>query len=162
MRTRVVWVVLTAVIAAGCGGGGEAPAGPPFQTDRSVRMLMANMLDPAADLLWDAVGTVVDENGEDYWEPETEEDWLQVRLGAVALAESANLLIMDGRARDEDQWVELSQAMADAAMEAFAAAEAEDPQLVFDLGETVYQTCNNCHSVYWVDDADRGRAIGSD
>ncbi len=163
MRTRVVWVVLIAVIAVGCGGGGgEAPSGPPFRTETNVRMLMANMLDPAADLLWDAVGTIVDENGEDYWEPETEEEWLQVRLGAMALAESANLLIMEGRARDQEQWVELSQAMADAAMEAFAAAEAEDPQLVFDLGETVYQTCNNCHSVYWVDDADRGRAIGSD
>ena len=87
---------------------------------------------------------------------------MQVRLGAIALAEAANLLIMEGRARDQGQWVELSQAMADAAMEAFAAAEAEDPQLVFDLGESVYETCNNCHSVYWVDDADRGRAIGSD
>ena len=161
MRTRVVCVVLTAVIAVGCGGT-EAPAGPPFSTDRSVQMLMANMLDPAADLLWDAVGTVVDENGENHWQPETEEDWLQVRLGAIALAEAANLLIMEGRARDQGQWVELSQAMADAAMEAFAAAEAEDPQLGFDLGESVYETCNNCHSVYWVDDADRGRAIGSD
>ena len=161
MRTRVVCVVLTAVTAVGCGGT-EAPAGPPFSTDRSVQMLMANMLDPAADLLWDAVGTVVDENGENHWQPETEEDWLQVRLGAIALAEAANLLIMEGRARDQGQWVELSQAMADAAMEAFAAAEAEDPQLVFDLGESVYETCNNCHSVYWVDDADRGRAIGSD
>ena len=42
---------------------------------------------------------------------------------------------------------------------AFAAAEAEDSQRVFDLGEVVYQTCNNCHSIYWVDDQDRGRAI---
>ena len=82
-----------------------------------------------------------------------------MRLGAVALAESANLLMMEDRARDQDQWIRLSEDLADAAMLAFAVAEAEDSQRVFDLGEVVYQTCNNCHSIYWVDDQDRGRAI---
>jgi cytochrome c5 len=53
----------------------------------------------------------------------------------------------------------MSEAMADAAMVAFAAAEAEDADLIFDLGETVYNTCNACHGLYWVDDADRGRAV---
>ncbi len=157
MRTRTAIVAAAALLAGSCGG--EPPAGPPFRTDNTVQMLMANMLDPAADLLWDAVGTILDENGETYWEPETEEDWLQVKLGAVALAEAANLLIMENRARDQDQWVSLSQDMADAAMLAFDAAAAEDPERIFDLGEVVYETCNNCHTLYWVDDADRGRAI---
>ena len=157
MRTRTAIVAAAVVLAGSCGG--EPPAGPPFRTDNTVQMLMANMLDPAADLLWDAVGTILDENGETYWEPETEEDWLQVKLGAVALAEAANLLIMEGRARDQDQWISMSQAMADAAMLAFDAAAAEDPERIFDLGEVVYETCNNCHTLYWVDDADRGRAI---
>ncbi len=155
-----LWRALTVVaLVTGVSCGGEAPSGPPFRTEMTVQMLMANMLDPAADLLWDAVGTVVEEAGETYWEPETEEEWLQVRLGAVALAESANLLMMEDRARDQDQWIRLSEDLADAAMLAFAAAEAEDSQRVFDLGEVVYQTCNNCHSIYWVDDQDRGRAI---
>jgi hypothetical protein len=150
-------VVVAALMAGSCAE--EAPAGPPFRTDTSVRMLMANMVDPAADLLWDAVGTVIDETGETRWEPETEEDWLQVRLGAMAIAETANLLMMDGRARDQEQWIEMSQGMADAAMLAFAAAEAEDAEEIFDLGETVYNSCNTCHGVYWIDDADRGRAV---
>ena len=136
MRTRTAIVAAAALLAASCGG--EPPAGPPFRTDNNVSVLMANMLDPAADLLWDAVGTVLDETGETYWEPETEEDWLQVKLGAMALAESANLLMMENRARDQDQWIRMSEAMADAAMLAFEAAEAEDPQRIFDLGEVVY------------------------
>lgn len=156
MRTKIATVAAAALLAGSCGG---APAAPPFRTDNTVRVLMANMLDPAADLLWDAVGTVLDETGETYWEPETEEDWLQVKLGAMALAESANLLMMENRARDQDQWIRLSAAMADAAMLAFEAAEAQDPQRIFDLGEVVYETCNNCHSLYWVDDLDRGRAV---
>lgn len=157
MRTRLGLLVAAALAAASCTA--EAPAGPPFRTDTSVRLLMANMVDPAADLLWGAVGTVLDETGETYWEPETEEDWLQVRLGAMAIAETANLLMMDGRARDQDQWITMSQGMADAAMQAFAAAEAEDADLIFDLGETVYNSCNACHALYWIDDTDRGRAV---
>ena len=99
---------------------------------------------------------MLDESGETYWEPETEEDWLQVKLGAMALAESANLLMMENRARDQDQWIRMSEAMADAAMLAFEAAEARDADRIFDLGEVVYETCNNCHTLYWVDDLDRG------
>ena len=45
------------------------------------------------------------------------------------------------------------------AMLAFSAAEAEDAEEIFDLGETVYNSCNACHGVYWIDDADRGRAV---
>ena len=157
MRTKIGVVMVAAVCAASCGA--DAPAGPPFRTETNVQMLMANMLDPAADLLWDAVGTVIDATGETHWEPETEEEWLAVKLGAMALAESANLLMMETRARDQTQWIRLSESMYDAAMEMFAAAEARDAQQVFDLGETVYNTCNNCHGLYWVDDSDRGRAI---
>ena len=158
MRTRLGMVVVLGLLVAGCAGE-EAPPGPPYRTDNSVQALMANILDPAADLLWDAVGTVIEADGETSWEPETDEDWLQVRLGAMALAESANLLMMETRARDQDQWIQMADAMHDAAMEAFAAAEARDAQQIFELGEVVYQTCNNCHSLYWVDDADRGRAL---
>ncbi len=159
MRTSIGVVVAAALCAASCGT--EAPEGPPFRTATSVRMLMGNMVDPAADLLWNAVGTVIDETGENHWEPETEEDWLQVRLAAMTIAESANLLMMDNRARDQEQWIQLSEGMADAGMLAFQAAEAEDAEGIFDLGETVYDSCNACHGLYWVDDADQGRAVES-
>ena len=166
MQTRIAIVAVAALIAGACGE--EPPAGPPFRTETSVSMLMAHVLDPAADLLWDAVGTVIDENGETSWEPVSEDErtgpkpsWLQVRLGTMALAESANLLMMEGRARDQDQWIRLSEELGDAAMLAFEAAEAEDADRIFDLGEVVYNTCNNCHALYWVDDADRGRAVES-
>ena len=121
----------------------------------------ANMADPAADLVWDAVGTIVDVNGENHWEPETEEDWIAVRYGAMSMIEAGNLLMMETRARDQDQWIRLSEAMMDAGTLMFQAAEAEDADRVFALGEEVYATCNNCHMLYWVGDADRGRAIES-
>ena len=44
--------------------------------------------------LWDA-------DGEHYWEPETEEDWIAVRASAMTLIESGNLLMMGDRPRDQ-------------------------------------------------------------
>ena len=157
MLRKIGLMVSVALMVASCAA--DAPTGPPFRTDATVRMLMAHMVDPAADLVWDAVGTIIDNSGENHWEPETEEDWIAVRYGAMSIIEAGNLLMMDTRARDQAQWIQMSEAMMDAGMLMFQAAESEDPDLVFALGEDVYNSCNNCHSVYWVDDADRGRAI---
>ena len=157
MRTKIGLIVAAASLAASCAA--DAPTGPPFRNDATVAMLMANLVDPAADLVWDAVGTVIDADGENHWEPETEEDWISVRYGAMSIMEAGNLLMVESRARDQDQWIRFSEGMMDAAQLMFDAAEAEDAEEVFALGETVYNSCNNCHQLYWVDDADRGRAI---
>ena len=157
MRTRIGVSVALAMMVASCAA--DAPTGPPFRNDATVGMLMANLIDPAADLVWDAVGTIIDADGENHWEPETEEDWISVRYGAMSIMEGGNLLMFESRARDQDQWIRLSEGMMDAAMLMFQAAEAEDAELVFALGEEVYNACNNCHQLYWVDDAARGRAI---
>ena len=157
MRTRIGVSVALAMMVASCAA--DAPTGPPFRNDATVGMLMANLIDPAADLVWDAVGTIIDADGENHWEPETEEDWISVRYGAMSIMEGGNLLMVDSRARDQDQWIRLSEGMMDAGMLMFQAAEAEDAELVYALGEDVYNSCNNCHQLYWVDDAARGRAI---
>ena len=159
MRMKIGLIVAAATMMASCAA--DAPTGPPFRTDATVQMLMANLVDPAADLVWDAVGTIIDVNGENHWEPETEEDWISVRYGAMSIIEAGNLLMMDTRARDQEQWIRMLEAMTDAAMLVFQAAEDEDADRVFALGEDVYISCNNCHQLYWIDDADRGRAIES-
>lgn len=115
------------------------------------------MVDPAADLVWDAVGTVITEEGVDHWEPTTDEDWLAVQLGAMAISEAGNLLMMAPRARDQDAWMRLSQGMVEAGREVLAAADARDAEAVFDLGERVYNACDRCHNLYWVGDEARGR-----
>ena len=157
MRRKIGLLIVASTMVAACAE--EAPSGPPFRTNATVGMLMANMVDPAADLVWDAVGTIIDGDGEHHWEPETEEDWISVRYGAMTIIEAGNLLMMDSRARDQDQWIRLTEGMMDAGAIMFEAAEARDADRVFDLGETVYNSCNRCHMLYWVDDADRGRAV---
>lgn len=157
MRTTCGFLLAGALSLTGCAA--EEPAGPPLDMRHTTRDLMAGMIDASADALWDAVGTIWDENGENHWEPETEEDWLAVTGAAMTLIESGNLLMLGNRARDTDQWLTFSQGMIDAAAVALEAARAQDPQAVFDSGEVVYNACNDCHNIYWVGDEQRGRTI---
>ena len=157
MRTTCGLLLTGALLITGCAP--EAPAGPPLDMRHTTRDLMAGMIDASADALWDAVGTIWDENGETHWEPETEEDWLAVTGAAMTLIESGNLLMLGNRPRDDEQWMVFSQEMIDAAAVALEAARAQDPEAIFDSGEVVYNSCNNCHNIYWVGDEQRGRTI---
>ena len=158
MRIIAGYVVIATLLVTGCGAP-EPPPGPPLDLRHDTRDLMAGMIDASADALWDAVGTILDEEGETYWEPETEEDWLAVTGAAMTLMESGNLLMLGTRKRDDEAWIQYSQEMIDASAIALDAAQRRDPQAVFDSGEIVYTACNNCHNLYWVGDAQRGREI---
>jgi len=154
MRKFLTPVAAGALLAAGCGSG---PGGPPLRPVADVGQLMRMILDPAADAVWDAKGTIITEEGTEEWEPETDEEWAVVTNGAMTIAEGANLLMIGDRAQDQEGWMRLSQNMADAALLVHEAAEARDAEKVFDLGETLYRSCDRCHNLYWVGDEDRGR-----
>ncbi len=154
MRKYLIFLPLLLVFTLGC----EAEdSGPPLSPIANVSELMAMILDPAADAVWDSGGTVITEEGTDEWRPETDEDWAEVLNASMTLAESANLLMIGERARDQEGWMQLSQNMSDAAMMVHEAALERDAELVFELGETLYLTCDRCHNLYWVGDEDRGR-----
>jgi hypothetical protein len=118
---------------------------------------MVSIVDPAADVLWDSVGTIISEEGVEEWSPKTDEDWAAVRNSAVVIMESGNLLMIGSRARDKGAWMELSRGLVEAGAEALRAAESKDPDAVFAVGESVYLACDRCHALYWIDDEDRGR-----
>ena len=151
---RAVFVLLFAMATTGCATESEQV---PFRPVADVQELMAHMIDPAADAVWDAVGIVLTADGVDEWRPETDEDWAVVMNGAVTITESANLLMMGPRARDQDTWMRMAQGMVDAGLLAVEAAEARDADAIFALGEDIYNACDRCHNLYWVGDEDRGR-----
>lgn len=113
-----------------------------------VQELMAHMVEPAADVYWDAVGVVVDYEGEHPMRPETDEEWVAVSNAAFTLAESANLMMLDGRALDHGTWMTLSQQFREVSIRALEAAEARNLDAIFDMGAEVYYSCTNCHAQY--------------
>lgn len=126
------------------------PAPPPFAAVADMRQLMASVVEPAAELYWDAVGSVDDSSGTTAIFPRTPEAWDIVRNSAYVVAESGNLLMMAPRAVDQGEWMTLSRAMLDAGQRAITAAEARDTSAVFNVGAELYETCTNCHARYAV------------
>lgn len=125
-----------------------APPPPPYRPVADVKTLMANVMEPSADLYWDAVGIIIDAEGEHQIEPQTVEEWDATRNAAYVVAESGNLLMMPSRAKDGGEWMQASQQLIEAAQKAIRASEARDKNAVFDAGAEMYDACTNCHTKY--------------
>jgi hypothetical protein len=124
------------------------PAAPPFDTAVNVKELMDWIVDPSVDVIWDSVGTIYTEAGTKELAPRTDEQWDAVRNSAAIVAESGNLLMMDGRARDRGPWMSFARALTDAANGARKAAEARNIDALFTAGEDLYRVCSACHQRY--------------
>jgi len=122
---------------------------PTFKPVASVKQLMQATIDPAADVLFEAVGTIISSSGVEEIAPKNEEEWATVRYNALTLAESGNLLMIGARARDQGDWIKMSQALVDVGVVALKAAEAKNPEALFEAGGEVYAVCTECHSRYW-------------
>jgi hypothetical protein len=146
-RARRVALPLALALAVACDKA-PAPSPPPFQPGATVQQVMAEVLEPAADTYWDAVGSVSDKDGTHEMAPRNDEEWAAVRRAGTVIMESGNLLMMPGRARDNDKWMALAKELVTAGRKARDAAAAKDTKLVFDAGAEVYQACTNCHGVY--------------
>jgi hypothetical protein len=110
--------------------------------------LMAGVVEPAAEVYWDAVGVIVDSAGEHQLAPQTEEDWLAVRSAAYTVAEAGNLLMMPERALDQGPWMAMSQSLVEIGQRALEAADSRNLDAVFDMGAEMYYVCTNCHGAY--------------
>ena len=114
----------------------------------SVRQIMNGIVGPAATVVFGAVGTTVSSTGTEEKMPRTEQEWEAVGNSAAALIESGNLMLMNGRAVDNGEWLKQSQALIDTATVALKAIEAKNAEQLFDSGEGIYASCDDCHRTY--------------
>jgi hypothetical protein len=123
----------------------DAPALTPVA---SVKQIMNGIVQPAANVVFGSVGTIISAAGIVEKAPKTDEEWAAVGSSAVALVESANLLVIGDRAVDREDWVKMSRALAEAGMEALKATEAKSTDGVLSAGAAVNESCDNCHRKY--------------
>ena len=109
-----------------------------FQPVGTMSQLMIDIIYPASDALF-----YIERNP-----PKTDADWAPIRENALMVAESGNLLLMDGRARDQDRWVKDAKLMIDAGTLAYKAAQKKDMQAILDLSEQLTNSCIACHRAY--------------
>jgi hypothetical protein len=153
---RISVFAAVAVMAALCACESKAPApvepavssGPEYLQVADIKQLMNWILDPSSDVIWGAVGTIVTEEGQKELAPETDEQWTAIRDAAAMVAESGNLLLLPGRARDQGDWAKHAHDLTKAAQAAIAAAEAKDTESLFTAGGDIYLVCTACHQQY--------------
>ena len=121
---------------------------PPFDTSISVKDLMANVVDPTADEVWGAVGTVMTKEGTFERAPQTDEEWDHVKRSAIAILEVGNLLMLPARSGGNDEWNQRALDLIKETKRVIQAAEKHDKQGVFDTGADMYEACVNCHKKF--------------
>jgi cytochrome c556 len=81
-------------------------------------------------------------------EKKTEKDWFDLRQNALTLAESANVLMAENRARDKDRWMRDAVLLREVGRKAYAAAKAKDLPALEALNDELYEACQSCHEHY--------------
>jgi hypothetical protein len=82
--------------------------------------------------------------------PTTEAEWGELQARTLTLAESANLLMMPGRARDQGRWMDDAKLMLDAGQAAYRAARAKNVEALVEVNDALYRSCVQCHQHYRV------------
>ena len=173
-------VLLVACFTVSCSGSKEettAPASdaaPTYENVATIRDIMSTMIDPAADYVWESVGTEVSAAGIVEKFPKNPEEWKEERKHALILVEAANLLMMPGRvvarpgeksanpgielspeeievliAKDRTRFLKLARELQIVAIEQLKAAENKDVPGLMRTGGEIEPACENCHKVYW-------------
>lgn len=126
----------------------DGSTGPAFNTALSVQEVMALVLEPASDILWDSGGWILDASGYEELYPTTDEGWDYVRAQAAVVVESGNMLALPGRAEDGDAWMIYSEGLSSAGILAMEAAATQNEEDFFQAGAQLYSVCTACHQAY--------------
>jgi cytochrome c' len=133
---KCLWIAVCILLAT-CSFG-QTPSGS-FAPAATMKQLMLDLIHPASnDILF-----LIYRGG-----PKDENEWAAVRRNALTLAESGNLLMMPGRARDQGDWAKDVKALVDAGNLAYKAAEAKDAQALAAVAGGLDASCTNCHKEY--------------
>jgi hypothetical protein len=111
---------------------------PPTRNVGSMSDLMVKIIYPASDALFYIESRT----------PATDAEWTTLEGQALMVAESANLLMMPGRARDQKQWMADAKLMLDAGAAAVKAAKTKNVEAISALSDQLMESCTSCHRHY--------------
>ena len=138
------------------------PANPAQEVRADLNQLMRGVLYPAANVVFSAqadnpaeVKPIPGNDPSMSTDPLTSTfgGWQAIENAALALAESANLLLIPGRncsngapvPMKDPAWATFVQQVRDAGMMAYKAAQAKDQEKMIELSEKLSAACAGCH-----------------
>jgi hypothetical protein len=128
-------LAIAGLLLAAAGYAAEVP-GPTAIS--SINELMVKIIQPGSDAVF-----YISRNP-----PQNDADWDQLEAKVLMLAESANLLMLPGYARDQSQWMSESKLFRDASTAAYNAARAKNLSALEELNNDLYSSCESCHDAY--------------
>ena len=111
---------------------------PPFQPVATISQIMVAVTLPYSDAL-----LYIQRNP-----PKNDRDWEALQMQALMLAESGNLLMMAGRARNQGQWMKDARLLVEAGAAAVKATRARDLDAVLALNDQIVTSCITCHTQF--------------
>src|SRR5437763_8340734 len=114
------------------------PQTPPFQPVATISEIMVAITLPYSDAL-----LYIERNP-----PKDDRDWEVLQMQALMLAESGNLLMMKGRAKNQGLWMKDARLLVDAGAAAVKATRATDIQAVLALNDQIVNSCITCHQKF--------------
>jgi hypothetical protein len=178
-----VAVLMLSSLVSACSSSKAAPVPPPapqlwgdLKPIVSVKELMRDMIDPASDYVFDAIGTVDTKEGTVEIQPRTQAEWDRLRAGGVMLAEGIYLLkiprpfappgdennssgpepeelspaqIKAKLERDPVLWNAKIEALRNVGLQVLDIVKRKDVKELWDAAENLDEACESCHIAYW-------------
>jgi hypothetical protein len=178
INIKLSLVSVPAVLLAACSPhmastSGDTCKEPPVGAIATVQDLMDSEIDPAADFVWESVGTIITAAGVEDRRPRTDEQWKELRRKVIVLIEATNLLVMPGRrvaseefpsagpgvlssadierqlASDRSSFDAFALALREVALQELRAVDHRDVAALSDAGEAMDGACEACHVANW-------------
>ena len=176
MRPRI-FLTASVVLAFASTGCTKHEPEPEYKATATVREVMASMVVPSSDFLFNAVSSSVTPKGVEEKSPKTEEEWADVRHKAITLMEAGDLIVLAGRrvaapgqkainpqvqlspdeiealiVKDRPSWVSMAHNLHDSVLPALKAIDAKDPMALSDSTIAIDMACESCHLKFWYPD----------
>jgi hypothetical protein len=153
-------------------GGAESEA-LVAASDASLSDIMATIVMPSANVLWNAVAVDVTVDGEVLTAPETDEDWQRIRTSAEELAAVTDKLLNKDlpisnappveapigelskqeiavlRTNNWPAWTAHVYVLHQVALSALDSIDTKNTQGLSDVGGTLDEACESCHLQFW-------------
>jgi hypothetical protein len=181
MMTRMGWTVAATVLLSACGSSPADPATVPVpalsapQPHATLAQMMRGIPFPASNIIFDtqsedpgvAKKTGDTARGATAAFSNVYGGWQAVENNALAIAETANLLIIPGRQcengrpvpLDREDFRKFAAGLADAGNAAYKAAQSKNLDAMVEVSGTVSDACAACHEVYRDKDDPMARCI---
>jgi mono/diheme cytochrome c family protein len=146
-----------------------ASQAPPFPPAGNLAQVMRGILFPSSNIIFtvqthdpaekkNASDNAPTEGGFNWtaWGANLYSGWELVDYAAIALAESAPLMLTPGRRCEngrpvpvnDPEWIKFTQELAEAGKAAYKASQTRNQETVSDISNLVAESCSNCHQVY--------------